>query len=391
MKKIKILFFTGNRAELEFIKNAINSLNKYKNFSLDILVSGSHLDKKFGETIKLLSKKFEKNLHQIKILSSTKNLFKTSDYYSELTMKFSKFLKKKRGYDYIFISSDRFESFAIANVAFINQLQIIHYEGGDVTSGGSYDDFLRHSISRLSSLHFVTNRFSEKRLIKFGEEKKRISNIGLLSLKHKKYNLNKIIQKFKLEPNKFLILFTYHPVISRKKKNSKDISIVLSSLEKLLKEKKIQIIITFPNFDPYFDLILNALRFFKKKYSSVKFYKFLGSEKYHELLYYCGQTKNGACVGNSSSGIKEAEFFECPSINIGSRQNNRSRGNNVFDVKVNKNQIQDKIKLLSSKKNVKNFKSKNKIYYKKNSSKILSSKIINHYKKDFFSIKKCTY
>ena len=65
MKKIKILFFTGNRAELEFIKNAINSLNKYKNFSLDILVSGSHLDKKFGETIRLLSKKFEKNLHQI--------------------------------------------------------------------------------------------------------------------------------------------------------------------------------------------------------------------------------------------------------------------------------------------------------------------------------------
>ena len=166
---------------------------------------------------------------------------------------------------------------------------------------------------------------------------------------------------------------------------------MLSSLEKLLKEKKIQIIITFPNFDPYFDLILNALRFFKKKYSSVKFYKFLGSEKYHELLYYCGKTKNGACVGNSSSGIKEAEFFNCPSINIGSRQNNRSKGNNVLDVDVNKNQIQDKIKLLSLKKNVKNFKSKNKIYYKKNSSKILSSKIINHYKKDFFSIKKCTY
>ena len=183
MKKIRILFFTGNRAEFAFIHNAIESLNK-KKFRSEILISGSHLDKKFGNTIKYIKKRLQTNIYKIKINSSSKNISKASDYYTELTTKFNKFLKKNF-FDYIFVSSDRFESFAIANVAFMNQIQIIHYEGGDITLGGSYDDYLRHSISRLASLHFVTNEFSKSRLIKFGEEKKRIENVGLLSLKKK--------------------------------------------------------------------------------------------------------------------------------------------------------------------------------------------------------------
>ena len=390
MKRIRILFFTGNRAEFTFIHNAIESLSK-KNFYSEILISGSHLDKKFGNTIEYIKKKLHINFHKIKINSSSKNISKASDYYSELSTKFNKFLKKNF-FDYIFISSDRFESFAIANVAFMNQLQIIHYEGGDITLGGSYDDYLRHSISRLASLHFVTNKFSKLRLIKFGEERKRIENVGLLSLKKKKYDLKNILNDYKLDPDKFTILFTYHPVVKRKNKNYNDIKVIINSLEKLLKENELQIIITNPNFDPYCNLILKGLNNLKKKkYKNVKFYKSLGTENYHKLLYYCGKSNKGLCVGNSSSGIKEADFFNCPAINIGPRQNLRTKSKNVIDVKINQRQVYKKIKLLFSKNIKKKLKNVKKIYYKKNFSKKLSDKIFNHYKKDFFNIKRCTY
>ena len=390
MKKIRILFFTGNRAEFSFIQNAIASLDKKKFYS-EILISGSHLDKKFGNTIEYIKKKLQLNFHKIKISSTTKNVSKASDYYSELTTKFNKFLKKKF-FDYIFISSDRFESFAIANVAFMNQLQIIHYEGGDITLGGSYDDYLRHSISRLASLHFVTNKFSKSRLIKFGEEKKRIENVGLLSLKKKKYNLKSIITNYKLDPNKFTIIFTYHPVVKRENKNYDDIKVIISSLEKLLKENRLQIIITYPNFDPYCNLILKGLNNLKKKnYKSVQFYKSLGTENYHKLLYYCGKSNKGLCVGNSSSGIKESDFFDCPAINIGPRQNLRTKSKNVVDVKIDQSEVYKKIKFLFSKNNRKKLKNVNKIYYKNNSSEKLNTKIVDHHKFNFFNIKKCTY
>lgn len=391
MSKIKILFFSGNRAEFSFIHNAIISLQKEKIFDLEILISGSHLENKFGETFQYVKKKLQIKFNKIKINSSTKNISKTADYYSELTTKFNLFLKKKN-FDYIFISSDRFESFAVANVAFMNNLQIIHYEGGDITEGGSYDDYIRHSISRLASLHFVTNKYSKKRLIKFGEESKRIENVGLLSLENKKYNLNKIIKKFSINENKQLLLFTYHPVVKRKNKNRDDIKLILNILEKFILKNKIQLIITYPNFDPYCDLILSELKKIeKKKLKDVQFHKSLGTENYHELLYYCGKTGKGMCVGNSSSGIKDAEFFNCNTLNIGPRQNLRTKGKNVCDVILDPKKIHNKIQNMFLDKNNKKLNDNEKIYYKKNFSKLMANKIIKHYKNNFLKIKKCTY
>lgn len=387
MKKIKILFFTGNRAEFSFIQNAIEIISGSKNFEISLLVSGSHFLNEFGNTVKF-KKELNVKTFNINIKIQTKNISKTSDYYSKITEKFNKFIKGKK-FDYIFISSDRFESFAVANIAFLNNIQIIHYEGGDLTSGGSYDDYLRHSISRLASLHFVTNKDSLKRLVKFGEEKNRIENIGLLSLKQKDFKVNETKKMFDLDSKKHLILFTYHPLVYRKNKNSIDIKNILVSLDKLIKENKIQLIMTHPNFDPYYNLIVKELdKLIKKNYCDVKFIKSLGTENYHRLLYYCGKTKKGFCVGNSSSGIKEAEFFDCPAINIGPRQNSRAKGNNVIDVKLNKNQIYKKINSLI---NIKRKKKIKKIYFKSDSKNRMIAKIINHYKNHYFKIKKCTF
>ena len=153
-----------------------------------------------------------------------------------------------------------------------------------------------------------------------------------------------------------------------------------------------QIIITYPNFDPYCNLILKGLNNLKKKnYKNVQFYKSLGTENYHKLLYYCGKSNKGLCVGNSSSGIKESDFFDCPAINIGPRQNLRTKSKNVVDVKINQSEVYKKIKFLFSKNNRKKLKNINKIYYKNNSSKKLNKKIVDHHKFNFFNIKKCTY
>ena len=146
-----------------------------------------------------------------------------------------------------------------------------------------------------------------------------------------------------MKPNRPFILFTLHPLVLEKNKFQKEINESFKALEKLYK-LKYQILITYPNFDPGYEAIINKIIRFKKKYKGTKVIKHLGKQNYHSLLYYIGKVKNGACVGNSSSGIKEAVIFNCPAINIGNRQKSRLKPFNVIDVRPDNKQIVNVIK-----------------------------------------------
>ena len=239
MKKKNIIFFSANRAEYGLIYPFIKNFSKNKLFNVELAISGSHFEKKFGFSFEEIKKDNIKKYIKIKIPLNTNKLESTADYYNKLQHKINLFLKKKK-IDLVFLSSDRFETFAFAVSAYLLKIPIIHYEGGDVTNGGALDDNIRHAITKLSNIHLASNEDSLKRIIGMGEEKWRCLNVGysqIESIKSHNFNLKEIETKYSLDSDKPLILFTLHPIIKDKdKKIKKDINEVFKALEYLSKK-----------------------------------------------------------------------------------------------------------------------------------------------------------
>lgn len=338
MKKKNIIFFTANRAEYGLIYPFIKKLSSNKKLNIKLIVAGSHFKKKFGSSFSEIRKDKIKILSKIEIPLKTNTLTDTADYSNLIQKKINNILKNNI-IDCIFLSSDRFETFAFAISAYLKKIPIIHYEGGDVTEGGALDDNIRHAITKISNIHLTSNISSFNRIIKMGEEDWRCLNVGyspIYTLKNMKFNLAEIIKLFDLNMKKPLILFTLHPIIE--KNFNLELNEVFQAIEKL-HISGCQILITYPNFDPGYKKIIDKITSLKKKFKEIRVIKHLGRKKYLSLLYYIGKTKNGVCLGNSSSGIKEAVLFKCPTINIGSRQQSRLKPYNVVDVKPKKNEI----------------------------------------------------
>lgn len=385
MKKISIVFFSANRAEYGLIYPFLKIFSESKKFNLKFVVAGSHLERKFGSSINEIKKDNINIFTKLKVPLQTDELENTAVYFNKLQTKINSFLKKEN-FDLAFLSSDRFETLAFAIASYLRKIPIIHYEGGDVTEGGALDDNIRHAITKLSHLHFTSNQDSLKRILRMGEEKWRCSNIGyspLYFLEKKNFKLMEIKNNFSLS-QKPLILFTLHPIIKSKlTNNKKDVDEVFKSLKIL--SRKYQIIVTYPNFDPGYKYIITKINNLKKTTPNVKVIKHLGRKNYHSLLYYIGKNKKGFCMGNSSSGIKEAVVFDCPTINIGDRQKSRLKPNNVIDVEANNKKI---IRAINTK-----IKGKGKIknpYKINNSFNKLPEDIFKKFFNKDFKLKKCT-
>ena len=383
MKKINIVFFTANRAEYSLIYPFLKIFSKNKSFKVNLVVGGSHLEKKFGFSFNEIREDRIENLIKIKVPFKTNKLENAADYFNKLQNKINLFLKKK-SIDMVFISSDRFETFAFAISSYLRKIPIIHYEGGDVTEGGALDDNIRHAITKISNIHLTSNEDSLKRILKMGEERWRCSNVGysqLYLMQKQKFDLKKIEKKFLLDSDEPLILFTFHPII--KKKNKKDVDEIFKALEHLSKYN--QIIITYPNFDPGYQYIVTKINTIKKKIKKIKVIKHLGKKNYHSLLYFIGKSKKGFCMGNSSSGIKETVFYNCPTINIGDRQKSRLKPGNVIDVEANEKKIINKIN-----QNFKNYKTYANPYKLKKKFKSIPDDIIKKFNRNDLIQKKCT-
>ena len=176
-KKINIFFFTANRAEYGLIFPFIKKLSKNKKFNIHLIVSGSHLDKNLGYSFNEIKLDKILKIQKINIPLKTNSSLDASNYFNLIQKKTNQIFKDKK-IDIVFLSSDRFETFAFAISSYLNKIPIAHYEGGDITEGGTLDDNIRHAISKIANIHFTTNNDSKLRLIKMGEEKWRVKNIG---------------------------------------------------------------------------------------------------------------------------------------------------------------------------------------------------------------------
>ena len=344
---IKICIFSGNRAEYGLLSPIIKNLNESKKIKVFFIVSGSHVDKKFGETINEIKKDKIKIYQTIKLFNSSRNKDK-SDYtpknISEIIEKYSTCLRRVKP-DYNLVYADRFESFGAIIASSQMNIPTIHIEGGDKTEGGTLDDSVRHAMTKISHIHITTNDNAKKRIIKLGEEKWRVKNFGYSAMdyvKSKNYaKKSEIENKLKIKITKPIVLFTQHPIPMENENIQNNFEKILHSIKKLSK-LNIQIIITYPNSDYGGKKIIEKINRLKG-IKNIKIVSSLGRYLYHGVLALNNKNIKVVCAGNSSSGIKETAIFKCPVVNIGPRQNGRFRSSNVFDVKYDDKQIYETI------------------------------------------------
>lgn len=385
MKMRKICVVTGSRAEYGLLYWLMKAIEVDRGLELQLIVTGMHLSKEFGLTYKEIEKDFKIN-KKIDMALTDDTSISISNSMGIAQNLFAKAYDKLKP-DIILVLGDRYEIFSASISAMISRVPIAHIHGGEITEG-SWDDSIRHCISKMSHLHFVATEKYKKRLIQLGEEPKRIFNFGGMGIENinklELYNKNELEKLLNFKFNKKNLLITFHPVTLENNTSTKHFLEILDALKKI---KDTNFIFTKSNSDLNGRAINKLIDQFVKnnQKSSIKFIS-LGQLKYLSILQFVD-----AVVGNSSSGLIEAPSFKIGTVNIGDRQKGREKALSVIDCKPNKKDIKKSINKVYSKdfrellKNVKN------PYGKGSSSKkiikiLKSFKIDNILKKSFFDI-----
>ena len=356
----KILIFTSTRADYGLFHRLIKKLKK--KYITKLVVSGSHFSKKYGETVKEINSDKIKIFKKIKSNKFDDNNSNIINNFSETLKKFSVILKDYK-FDLIILLGDRYETLSIAITAHLFRIPIAHIHGGELTSG-SIDDAMRHSITKLSNLHFVSHKEYKRRVTQLGENPKNIFVVGSLgaeNIQHINYLSKKNLEKqlnFKfLKKN---ILINFHHETLNLKSQKKQIKEILKSLEKF---KDINKIFTMPGIDRGSNLIINEINRFIKKDKNSYLFKSLGYKRYFSLI------KNiDLMLGNSSSGILEMPSFKKITINLGDRQHGRLQAKSIINIDISSKKIIQTIKNFYNGKYNSRLKKTKNIYFNKNTS-----------------------
>ena len=250
-----------------------------------------------------------------------------SKSYVRAIVNFTKYFKKEK-FDAIFLVGDRWEMHAVASSAFMLRIPIIHHSGGDITQGSS-DNQIRYSITNLSSFHFTATEEHKRRLIRIGEDRSRILVTGEPALE----KLHNLVKESK-NVSRNHIIATYHPCTFEKISILDQAKVFFDSILKI----KDKILLTAPNPDHFSKEIYDFFKKSSRDHEHITFIENLGENYYKYLL-------SAKClVGNSSSGIWEAQTSKTPVVNIGPRQEGRTKSFNVIDVNINQKEILEQLK-----------------------------------------------
>ena len=345
MKKVAV--FTGSRAEFGLQLPLLNELKESKNIDLTLLIGASHIDEEYGLTInEVKGYGFDSN-YLIDFKHESENLINNSLTISNGIELVAHALREVNP-DLFIVYADRYEGFAALIAA--TQMGIItaHFEGGDITEGGTFDDSVRHAMTKLAHIHFTTNEEASKRIEQMGEEKDNIFTVGLpsvdLILNKQFTSEEELDKKYKLKDSENIIIFTQHPIPIEKDAINKEFQAIENSFKRLKKEN-LRIICTYPNSDIGGKEIIKILREWEKNYDFIFVYESLGRKDFHGLLNLnnTSSRKKVCYVGNSSAGIKETPALKCPSVIIGDRQLKRLHSTNILFSRVDEDDILNKI------------------------------------------------
>ena len=347
---MKIFIVTERRADFSRFRPILKLIKKENKINYQLVVTGLHLVKKYGYTINEI-KKDKIKIHNKFVMFNKKYFHHNdgaamSDAMGIAFRNLSKILKKSKP-DLILSGFDIAANFALTVCGAHMNIPVAHIQGGEVS--GTIDESIRHGMSKFSNIHFTANKETENRLIKMGEIKKNIFVVGCPSIdalkSEKQITQKKIFAKFKLDLTKPYSIVIQHSVTSEIYSAQKQMKQTILALKKF----DMQHLIIFPNNDAGSDKIIKII-----KKSNLNCVPSLNLTEYKTLLANCE-----ILIGNSSSGVHEAATFKIPVVNIGTRQNGRTKPKNVLNVDHNPVEIIKAIKLgLSNrfKKKIKNIK-----------------------------------
>ena len=367
----KILFLTGTRADFGKIKSLISILDNRQEFEVFVFVTGMHLQKEYGYTLIEIEKCSFKNVHA----------FENHTHETTMDLTLAKTIEGFSSYcktiepDLIVIHGDRVETLAGAIVGSLNNILVAHIEGGELS--GTVDELIRHSVTKLSHIHFVSNDEAAKRLVQMGEINSSIFTIGSPDIDIMFYNnlptKESVKEYYKIDFDQFAIVM-FHPVTTEAKQMKQYAEDFVESLL----ETDGNFVVIYPNNDLGSKYIINAYHKIKDNarfriFPSLRFEYFLVLLKNAKFI-----------IGNSSAGIREAPYYGIPIINIGTRQQNRTLNADIINVDYQKENIVKALNTIVSHK----ISATDNDFGKGNSSELflnslLSTKIwdINHQKK----------
>jgi len=326
MKKRKIVYITGTRADFGLMYSTLSEINNNPKFDLSLIVTGMHLSKKYGYTIDLVKNSWFKIGMIIKLFKEETATNKDMAFaLGKAIIAFTKAFEKIKP-EIILIEGDRFEALAAAvSGAFLN-IAVVHISGGDISR--SIDDSIRHAVTKFAHIHLPGTKKSAERIIKMGEENWRVHMVGTPINKNfcSKYELEEL---FKLDFNKPVLLVIQHPITTQSDLASEQMKETMEAI----KELNEQTVIIYPNTDAGGAEMIGVIDRYKKM-SNLRIIPNIPSEQFMGLLKY-----SSVIIGNSSAGIVESSYFNTPCVNIGIRQEGRERAGNVIDVNYKKNEI----------------------------------------------------
>ena len=339
----KICVVTGSRAEYGLLRWVLEGIKNNPELELQLAVTGMHLSPKFGETYKSIEEDGFEIDHRIPILTDQDTPTAISEAIGRGTAGFAHAFELLQP-DLVVVLGDRFEIFSAATAALIACIPLAHIHGGEVTQG-AIDDSIRHSITKMSHLHFVANETYRRRVIQLGESPSHVFDVGGLGVDC--ISKTELISKKELEADLDFhfqdrnLIVTFHPVTLEAKEVSLQFSELLKGLESF---PELGLIFTHPNADSGNSAISSMISDFVTTHPNAKAFDSLGSARYLSCLSCVD-----GIIGNSSSGLLEAPTFRIGTINIGSRQTGRLISSSVINCAPDEQEIVIAIqKLLSN-------------------------------------------
>jgi len=325
MNKRKICVVTGTRAEYGLLYWLMKEIEEDKDLELQLIVTGMHLSPEFGLTYKEIEKDFkiDKKIEMLLSSDTSVGISKSmglaqigfADVYEELQP------------DILVVLGDRYEIFSAVSSAMILKIPIAHLHGGETTQG-AFDESIRHSITKMSHLHFTATSEYKNRVIQLGEQPNRVFNVGGLGIdnikKLKLLSKDEFEESIDFKLNEKNILVTFHPVTLENSTAKKQFQNLLDAIDIL---KDTNIIFTKANSDTDGRIINSMIDEYVKNNSD----KSVGFTSLGQLRYLSALRYIDAMVGNSSSGLAEAPSFKIATINIGDRQKGRIMADSVID------------------------------------------------------------
>lgn len=334
-KTKKILFLTGTRADFGKIKSLISILEQESNFEVFVFVTGMHLQKEYGYTLIEIERCNFENVHAFENHTHETTMDLTLAKTIEGLSAYSKTINP----DMIIVHGDRVETLAGAIVGSLNNILVAHIEGGEIS--GTVDELIRHSVSKLSHIHFVSNENAANRLKQMGEINSSIHAIGSpdidIMFSNSLPNVDVAKAYYQITFDSYAIAM-FHPVTTE----AKEMERYANDFVQALLNDTHNYVVVFPNNDLGTNTILEAY----KKLGNHSRFRIFPSLRFE---YFLTLLKNAQfIIGNSSAGIREAPYYGIPIINIGTRQQNRAVHAEIINVDYNINSISETLKIIDN-------------------------------------------